>query len=244
MNVVSIKDIYDFKACPARYQLTKAGKVTHKAEKDIVRETVLSVISYYYLQLQDGHIMSKEEIRKRTSRAIANLEDYSLLDPKNKKQRERELKIIKLIDTFYNHEKNVDQKVIAVNLEFLMNFSKTIGVRDSIPLIRKVRENETELVIFKTGRNYVNTFWLETDISISLYAMAFQNMFQKQIDNICVYHIPSSSIYYTKRKPKNYKRLIKSVRLLDEAVEKSGFYTRESMLCESCPARFSCLEHY
>lgn len=244
MIEVDLKNLYDFKNCPARYHLTEMGKVTRKAEKDIVRETFMSVIRYFYLQLQDGYLMTYEELKQRTSRAIANMKDYSLLDPKNKKQRERELMIIKLIQVFYAHEHSLEQKIIGVDTQFKMPFSHEFAIKDSIPLIRKIEDNITELVVFKTGRNYINTFWLETDISISLYAMAYQSLFQKPVDRICVYHVPSETVFITHRKPRSYKRFLRSVNLMKDAIAKDGYYTRESMLCETCPARYACLELY
>lgn len=244
MREVSLKDLYDFKNCPARFHLTNLGKVTHKAEKDIVRETFLSVLRYFYLELQDGHLLTHEEIRQKLSRSIANMEGYSLLDPKSKIQRDRELKLIRLVETFYAHESKVDQRIVSVDTQFRMPFSDKFAIKDEIPLLRKVEDNITELVIFKTGRNYINTFWLETDMSISLYAMAYQSLFRKPIDRICIYHIPSGSIYYTERNQKHYRRFLKSVRIMQKTVEDGGYYTRESMLCESCPARYACLEEY
>lgn len=244
MIEVSLKNLYDFKTCPVRYHLTELGKVTHKAEKDIVRETFMSVLRHFYLQLQDGHLMTYKEMKQKLSRSIANMKDYSLMDPKSKKQRERELQLIKLMNTFYEHESKVEQKVISVDTQFRMPFSDKFAIKDNIPLIRKVEDNITELVIFKIGRNYINTFWLETDMSISLYAMAYQSLFRKPVERICIYHIPSESIYYTERKAKHYKRFIKSVRVMQNVVENGGYYTRESFLCDTCPARYACLEYY
>lgn len=240
---ISIKDLYDFKTCPARYRLTQLGQVTVKAPKDEIRDVFFSLLRYYYLQKEDGIPVTFKEMKAKLSQLLHNTTGFSIFDPKSKDRRDQELKSIKLLTTFFEHEEKVEQKIISVFQEFRMPFNPEFVIKDEIPLIRMV-DGEVELVVFKTGRNYINTFWLETDISISLYAMAYQSLFKKPVDRICVYHIPSASIFYTHRTTKHYKRFLKSVRLMERVVGEGSYYTRESYLCDTCPARMACLQHY
>lgn len=240
---VSIKDLYDFKTCSVRYRLTEIGQVTTKAPKDEIRDVFTSLLRYYYLQKEDGYEVTYKEMKEKLSQLLYNTKGFSVLEPKSKPRREQELKVFKLLNTFFEHEEKVEQKIISVFTEFRMPFSPEFVIKDEIPLIRVV-DNEIELVVFKTGRNYINTFWLETDIAISLYAMAYQSLFKKPIDRICIYHIPSASIYYTHRKTKHYKRFMRSVRVMEKVVKEGAYYPRESYMCDTCPARIACLEHY
>lgn len=238
---VNLKDIYDFRTCTLRYRLKELGEVTVAEKKNENREIFFALLRWYYSELQDGRQIEFKDLSAKLSQILANRSDYSLMAPGGE-QRKREIELIRLMKTFWDYESKLEQKVIGTFIDFRMPFSKDFAVRDQIPLIRQI-DGLHELVIFKIGRNYIDSFWLETDISISLYAMAYQSMFKKKPDRICVYHIPSSSIYYTERKTNHFKRMMKSVTMMEKIIKNGDYFPQESMMCSKCPARFGCLKY-
>lgn len=238
---VSLKDVYDFRSCTLRYRLKELGEVTVAEKKDENREIFFALLRWFYSQLQDGFEVTYKDLSAKLSQILSNRSDYSLMNP-TRVVRQREVEMIKLMQTFWEHESQLEQKVIASFIDFRMPFSSDFVIKDQIPLVRQI-DGLHELVIFKIGRNYVDNFWLETDISISLYAMAYQSMFKKKPDRICVYHIPSKSVYYTERKKNHFRRMLKSINMMEKIIKNGDYFPQESFACGSCPARFGCLKY-
>ena len=244
MNLeITVSDLYAFKSCPLQFKLTKIDKLNKKMrEEDGLHAAIMSTISYFYYKLQDGILLSMDEIKEKFANiwyGKTNL--YDIMHNGNRDKREKELQAIGMLHQFYRQQKHKPDKVIAVNLDFRVPFGPDFSVKGHIPLIRETPRG-MEIVNFKTGNHKYNEFWQRTDMDITLQAMAFESIFKKEADSICIHHLRSGQSFFVERKKKDYQRLYKSITMMKKTIEQGWFYPRESYLCDKCPVQQLCME--
>lgn len=239
--IITMDDVYSFKKCQLRYYLNKVGDVTVK-ERGLSQEYRLfdDLLHYYFEKVQEGDPQNFKQMKEKLSDMIYNKKNYNLLDPDRKKTRRREVKLIELLRTFMEYESEIAQKVVGVGISFTMPFSNNFILQGEIPLVRVI-EGKVEMVIFKITKNPLDTVWAETDFALTAYAMAFEIMFKRKPDIIKIYHLPTKTIYRTKRESRHYKRVKNMMKEMERSIIEKSFYTSESFLCSSCNARYACM---
>jgi CRISPR/Cas system-associated exonuclease Cas4 (RecB family) len=239
----TISDLYMFKSCPLQFKLTKLDRMNQKiGEDDGLYAAMMSTLNYFYYKLQDGVLISMEELKAK----FANIwrgktQLYDIMHNDNKSKREKELQAIHMLHQFHRQQKHQPDQVIAVNLDFRVPFGHDFSVKGHIPLIRETPRG-MEIVNFKIGKHKYNEFWQRTDMDITLQAMAFESIFKKQVDSICIHHLRTGQSFFVERKRQDYQRLYKSIMMMKKTIEQGWFYPRESYLCDKCPVQQLCME--
>lgn len=240
---ITVSDLYDFKACPLRFKFMKIDKVCKEiTSNDGVRESLQSVINYYYFYLKQGQQLPLSSLKEKFSSIWSgNLDLYDIYTGDKRNQRKKELEAIGMLNNFYMKQKYEPDLVIASNLDFRIPFGDNFFIKGNIPVIRETSAG-IEIVVHKMGKHKYDEFWQKTDMGLTLMAMAYESMFKKEIDNIIVHSLHSGSVHYIHRKKEDYKRLTKTVRMVKESIEKKWLYPRETYACEKCPAKNLCME--
>lgn len=240
---ITVSDLYDFKACSLRFKYTKMDKVVKEiTTNDGIRECLQSVLNYYYFHLQSGVQITLNELKEKfSSMWYGHLDIYDIYVGDNRQKRKIELDAIGMLNTFYRQQKWTPDHVLSANLDFRIPFDTDFAVTGNIPVIRDSPRG-VELAIFKMGKHKYDEFWQKTDMGITLNVMAYHSMFKQEIQSVAVHVLRDGSILYVDRKKQDYKRLIKTVNMVKESIEKGWFYPRETMACQKCPARKLCME--
>lgn len=240
---LTVSDLYDFKSCPLRFKLTKMDKVVKEISKnDGIREAIQSVINFYYFHLQQGEQLPLRDLTAKLSQIWNdNIDIYDIYIPDNKVKRKMELDAIGMLNTFYRQQNIKPDYVLSSNQEFRVPFGDNLSVRGNIPVIRDTLRG-VEIAVFKTGNHKYDEFWRRTDMGITLMAMAYQSMYGRQIDSIAIHTLRDGSTHFVQRTKADYKRLIKSVKLVKASIEQGLLFPRETIACGSCPAKQICME--
>ncbi|PVC63347.1 hypothetical protein C2I27_22820 [Priestia megaterium] len=62
---ITVGDLYDFKSCPLRWKYTHLDKVVKKiTTNDGIRESIQSVLNFYYFHLQQGEQLTLTDLKK------------------------------------------------------------------------------------------------------------------------------------------------------------------------------------
>lgn len=242
-HIITLNDLYEFKRCSLRYKLTKIDKVTQKMNSsDGLREAIQSTINYFYYNLQDGKLLSMTEIKEKFGSIwYGDMDLYDIKMNGKPEKRKKELEAIGMLQQLHRRQKYNQDEIVAVNLDFRVPFGKDLIVQDKIPLIRLTNAGY-EIVNFKTGKQKYDEFWQRTDMGITLQAMAFDSMFKRPADRICVENLRTNQTFYVERKRKDYQRLYKSIRMMKKAMDEGWFYPNESFMCNNCPVKNICME--
>ena len=240
---VTISDLYEFKACPLRYKFTKIDKLTKQITmNDGLREAIYSTIRYFYYNLQEGKIISMQELKEKFGSIwYGDLDLYDIKMHSKSQQRKKELDAIDMLYRFYREQKYKPDEVIAVNLDFRVPFGNDFFVKGQIPVIRNTPRGH-EILNFKTGNHKYNEFWQRTDMDLTLQHMAYTSLFKKEVDSICIYNLAKAETIFPKRTKKDYSRLYKTVKMMKKMIEQGWYYPRESYHCDKCPAQNLCME--
>ena len=240
---MTVADLYAFKQCPLRYKLTTMDKLTGQLnENDGIRESLKSTISYYFYERLDGREVGLEKLKEKLGNMwFGDMGLYDIKFDGNTKKREYFLKTVGMLNYFHRQEKYNKDEVVAVNLDFRIPFGEGFFVKGVIPLIRKGARGY-EIVIHKTGRQKYDEFWQNTDMEVTLMAMAFESMFKRPVDSIVIQNLNSAHTFYVHRQKKDYKRLIKTVKMVKKSIDEGWFYPRESYSCDKCPVKNYCME--
>lgn len=243
MIEMTVSDLYAFKQCPLRYKLAHIDKLIRQLSRnDGIRESMKSTISYYFHQRMEGEEPGENELKEKLSNMWFG--EMGLFDIKfndNYKKREEFLKAAGMLNYFYRQEKNNQDKIIAVNLDFRIPFDNGFSIKGVIPLIRK-NTRGYEIVIHKTGRQKYDEFWQNTDMEVTLIAMAFESIFKQPVDSIMVRNLYSAQTFFVYRQKKDYRRLNKTIKMVQKSIEKGWFYPCESYGCAKCPVKKYCTE--
>ncbi len=240
---ITVGDLYDFKACPLRFKLSKMDKVVKEiTSNDGIRESLQSVLNYYYFHLQQGTQVTLTELKEKFSSIwYGNLDIFDIYIPDNRERRKKELEAINMLNIFYRQQKYEPDYVLASNLDFRVPFGDDFYVKGNLPVVRDTPRG-VELAVFKMGKHKYDEFWQKTDMGLTLMAMAYQSMFKQELQSIAVHVLRSGSTHYVERKRKDYQRLIKTVNFVRESIQKGWLYPRETLACGRCPAQKICME--
>lgn len=240
---LTVSDLYDFKSCPLRFKYTKIDKVCKEiTTNDGIRESLQSVLNYYYFHLQGGVQTPLSELKEKFSSIwYGNIDIYDIYIGGKPEQRKKELEAIGMLNMFYRQQEYTPDYVLASNLDFRVPFGGDLFVRGTIPVVRDTPRG-VEIAVHKMGKHKYDEFWQKTDMGLTLIAMAYQSMFKQQINSIAVHSLHDGKIHYVQRKSSDYKRLIKTVNMVKESIEKGWLYPRETFACDKCPAKNLCME--
>lgn len=240
---ITVGDLYEFKACPLRFKYTHLDKVVKEiTSNDGVREALQTVLNYYYFHLQNGVQVTLSELKEKFSSIwYGNLDIYDIYVGDKRQQRKLELEAIGMLNTFYRQQQYVPDHVLSSNLSFRVPFGNDFFVKGTLPVVRDTPRG-VEIAVFKTGKHKYDEFWQKTDMGLTLMAMAYQSMFKQEIQSIAVHILRDGSTVYVDRRKQDYKRLMKTVNMVKESIEKGWFYPRETYGCNKCPAQKLCME--
>lgn len=240
---ITVSDLYEFKSCPLRWKLTHLDKVCKPiTTNDGIRETIQTVLNYYYFHLQNGTQLTISDLKEKFSSIwYKELDLYDIQINSKADQRKKELEAVGMLNTFYRSQKYAPDKVIAANLDFRIPFKDNFFVKGNIPVIRDSPRG-MEIAIFKTGKHKYDEFWQQTDMGLTLMAMAFESMFKQEADSIAVHVLFEGTTHYIQRKRTDYKRLNKTIKMIRESIKQGWMYPRETYACNKCPAKKLCME--
>lgn len=240
---ITVGDLYDFKSCPLRWKYTHLDKVVKKiTTNDGIRESIQSVLNFYYFHLQQGEQLTLTDLKEKFSSIWhGHLDIYDIYLGNRNDKRRKELEAIGMLNTFYRQQKYAPDHVLASNLDFRVPFPDNFYIRGNIPVLRDTPRG-VELAVFKTGKHKYDEFWQQTDMGLTLMSMAYQSMYKQEIDSIAVHLLRDGSTIYVNRKRKDYQRLMKTVNMVRESIDKGWFYPRETFACDKCPAKKLCME--
>lgn len=240
---ITVGDLYDFKSCPLRFKFTKMDKVVKEiTTNDGIREALQSVLNYYYFHLQQGEQVTLTELKEKFSSIwYGNLDIYDIYVGDNRQKRKLELDAIGMLNTFYRQQQYTPDYVLASNVDFRVPFGDHFFVKGNLPVVRDTPRG-VELAIYKMGRHKYDEFWQKTDMGITLMAMAYQSMYKQEIQSIAVHVLRDGSTHYVSRRKQDYKRLMKTVTMVKESIDKGWLYPRETFACNKCPAQGLCME--
>ncbi len=240
---ITVGDLYDFKACPLRFKLSKMDKVVKEiTSNDGIRESLQSVLNYYYFHLQQGSQVPLSELKEKFSSIwYGNLDIFDIYIPDNREKRKKEMEAIGMLNTFYRQQRYEPDFVLASNLDFRVPFGDDFYVRGNLPVVRDTPRG-VELAIFKMGKHKYDEFWQKTDMGLTLMAMAYQSIYKQEIQSIAVHVLRDGSTLYVERKRKDYQRLMKTVNFVKESIKNGWLYPRETLACGKCPAQKLCME--
>lgn len=240
---ITVSDLYEFKACPLRWKLTHIDKVCKPmTANDGIREAIQTVINYYYFHLQSGKQLTITDLKEKFGSIwYGEMDIYDIQMNSKADHRKRELDAIGMLNTFHRTQKRKPDHVIASNLDFRIPFGDDFFIKGQIPVIRDSPRG-VEFAVFKTGTHKYDEFWQKTDMGLSLMAMAFESMFKQEIDSIAIHVLREGSTHFVQRKKQDYKRLLKTVKMVKASIENGWIYPRETYSCSKCPAKNLCME--
>lgn len=244
MMELSVEDLYAYKRCPLQYKWLRIDRIQTDFQMSIqdgFKEAIHTTIRYFYLNLRDGRLLSAESLKKKFQTIWEQKIDlYQIRFDEIRTKRKKELEGIGLILYFHKQQSMFPDDVIDVAVDFHMPFGPDLNIKGTIPLIRSTHRGQ-ELVQFKTADHIQSEFWSKTDMELTLYALAYQSMYQKPPDSIAIYYVKTGTTIFTSRAPVDYQRLYQSIKLLKKGIQEQWFYPRESYSCDQCPVQSLCM---
>jgi DNA helicase-2/ATP-dependent DNA helicase PcrA len=241
VNYLSYSQIQTFDICPLHYKLKYILKIpTAQTSAQSFGTSVHAALRNFYQNIPTNNKIDKTNIRK-----IIN--DTWINDGYSSKAHEKIAldKAEKIITAFLT--KNFDKKNLPLALEYPFNFYlNNVKIAGRIDRIDKAAGNKIEIIDYKTGDNIPTQKKLETDLQLTLYALAANEVknqtLGKEPEDIIL------SLYYLEKDLKltttrSKEQLMEAKELILEKVkeiENSDFTCSGSMFCKTCEYKMLC----
>ena len=225
----TIKQILDYMECPLCYHLKYVKRLPPSKDaliddKNILyQECIQESIRYYYLEHQQGKPptlkemynkfyslwMDKTGTRDRNTIFTRSIEDSG---KHGREERSRYItKGYETIQKFYGENAKKKQAVLAVNHPYTIQLDQSAVVGE-FDLIREVmnpktKRREIEIVNFQTTTRKPDESILQTDLSLTGMAFAFEQMFQTTPDRFIVDFINRKEQVELHHYATDYKRM-------------------------------------
>lgn len=240
---MTAKELYLFKECPLKYHFKVNQKETVEMSRhDKAKEALQATIRFFYFHMIQEKEIEYDQLKKKFSSVFyKNSSGFDITEPKKPNERERDMKYIDMLHKFFMSQKYTPDLVKESQLEYRIPFGHDFFVKGTIPVIRVGQEGE-EIVHHSLSSKKPTDFWLETDMDLTLQAMAYHSIFGEPVDKIIIRHLPSGEVYETRRTKDQYKRVYKTIKMMKKSIENEWFFPRESPLCNTCMVQDLCMK--
>jgi DNA helicase-2/ATP-dependent DNA helicase PcrA len=242
VDYISYSQIQTFDVCPLHYKLKYILKFPSPPSPALSFGITIHALLKTIYQLGFGRQKISEEMLDRLIDEFWRGEGYS--SKAHEQAAKKSAKQILLSYMAHNAQEGRLPEATELSFQFMLNDRlKVLGRFDRID---KLEGNTIEIIDYKTGENVPDERKLNTDLQLSLYALAAtmlnDDLFRKKPEEILLtlYYVEKNkrlSTVRTKEQLEEAKELI--LKKVDE-ITHSDFRCRGGMICENCEYKILC----
>jgi DNA helicase-2/ATP-dependent DNA helicase PcrA len=241
VNYLSYSQMKTFDICPLHYKLKYILKIpTSQTSAQSFGTSVHAALRNFYQNPPINNKVNIDDIKKIISDTWIN-DGYSSKAHEKIALAQAE----KIITAFLT--KDFDKKNLPLALEYPFNFYlNNVKIAGRIDRIDKASGNKIEIIDYKTGDNIPTQKKLETDLQLTLYALAANEVKDKTLGKepeeilLSLYYLEKGLKLTTTR---SKEQLLEARELILEKVkeiENSDFKCSGSMFCKTCEYKILC----
>lgn len=242
MKELNYESIMDYYRCPLLYHLKhNLGLDRDDTESILYQSYIVKVAMYFYFQIMNGKIPSKQKIQDKWYKMWAKdkptVEDILFQQTQHKDSRNKLLSGIKNIGSFYDEEIKMQFTPILVDKEVRIRVGDYM-VEGNIDLIREVKQDEKsssiELTRFTASRYKTTDFLLAHDFKLTFQAYAFNKLFEEKPDALFIKNLRLGKTYITNRSKDEFKRFENTICNVGKSIEEERFHPIIAQHCRYC----------
>jgi DNA helicase-2/ATP-dependent DNA helicase PcrA len=241
INYLSYSQLQTFEICPLHYKLKYILKIpVPQTSSQSFGTSVHAALRSFYQNWQTGNKIKIDDIKKIITDVWIN-DGYS-----SKAHEKQALEKAKKIIIHYLTN-NFDKQNLPLALEYPFSFNLNgIKIAGRMDRIDKIDKNKIEIIDYKTGDNIPSQKELETDLQLTFYALAANEVKDQTLgktpEDILL------SLYYLEKDVKltttrDKEQLIEAKGLILERVKEisnSNFACSGSLFCKNCEYKILC----
>ncbi len=243
MRPLSYSSISTYEQCPLKWKLHYIDRIPEEPKPYFTFGTVMhDVMEYFYVEKENGKIkgprFSAPPLNELLSyyASIWSSEGYE-----SPEQEENYRKLGEKIIEEYRREHSENFTMpIATEHYFMMDVGG-VKVRGYIDRVDKLGPDSVAILDYKTSKNPFSLPYVERSEQLALYQMAFEELHNKRVERLSLYHLRSNMDFSVGRRP---KEMIDSLRdkiiRTAEAIEREEFEPKRSALCAYCDYQRLC----
>lgn len=228
MIKITETQLFDWMNCPALFEMKYVKQLPITAKKQTVSTLLGKVSSYFYIQLLNGKVCSLAELKRKWD-SIA--ETHSL----SQKEVLEGMHEIAKFGNWMGHEQPI---VLDINTPYTIVIGNVEIQGNLLPVFKK--EDGVELVHTDFSKRIPDQRLVDLKLKYTLDAFVYQELYGKPVNGIRVHSVKNDKDLRTTRMQPDFDRLISTVTGIGKAIEAGAYYTRENLLCGSCPALQYC----
>jgi DNA helicase-2/ATP-dependent DNA helicase PcrA len=241
VNYLSYSQLQTFEICPLHYKLKYILKIpTIQTSAQSFGTSVHAALRNFYQAWQSGNKVKIAEVSKIINEVWLN-DGYS-----SKTHAKKALdKATKIISDYLT--KNFNKNNLPVALEYPFNFYlDKVKIAGRIDRIDKLGENKIEIIDYKTGDNIPTQKELETDLQLTFYALAANEVKDQILDKapedilLSLYYLEKDLKLTTARNKEQLKEAKELILEKVKEIEKSDFSCSGSLFCKNCEYKMLC----
>lgn len=241
VNYLSYSQLQTFDVCPLHYKLKYILKIpTAQTSAQSFGTSVHAALRNYYQNWQTGNKLKITDVKKIVDEVWIN-------DGYSSKTHEQQalIRATKIVTAYLS--KNFDKNNLPLALEYPFNFYlDQVKIAGRIDRIDKLDGNKIEIIDYKTGDNVPTPKKLETDLQLTFYALAANEVKDKTLGKapediiLSLYYLEKDLKLTTTR---TQEQLVAAKELIlgkIKEIESSDFKCSGSMLCKNCEYKILC----
>ncbi|MGA2911143.1 MAG: ATP-dependent DNA helicase [Candidatus Levyibacteriota bacterium] len=241
VNYLSYSQLQTFEICPLHYKLKYILKIpTIQTSAQSFGTSVHAALRNFYQAWQSGNKVKIAEVSKIINEVWLN-DGYS-----SKTHAKKALdKATKIISDYLT--KNFNKNNLPVALEYPFNFYlDKVKIAGRIDRIDKLGENKIEIIDYKTGDNIPTQKELETNLQLTFYALAANEVKDQILDKapedilLSLYYLEKDLKLTTARSKEQLKEAKELILEKVKEIEKSDFSCSGSLFCKNCEYKMLC----
>ena len=234
--------IMDFIRCPLLYKFKHVMKIDKKdQEASLYQSALYSVVMYYYYNLMNGTVLSKDKIRnkwyKMWNTDQRSVEDILFKHNGGKRLTNYNLNGIKSLELFYENEMKKTFTPIVVNTEVSLKFGDYIYT-DALDLVRETKIEDKpiiEVVRISSAAHAHRRIMINHDFKTAFQTLAFRHYFETEEDRSIIYDLKLGKEHIIKISDDEFKRIEAIVVGIGDSIAKERFYPIIGQQCRYCP---------
>ncbi len=243
MRPLSHSSISTYEQCPLKWKLHYIDKIPEEPKPYFTFGSVMhDVMEYFYVEKENGKIKGPRFSAPPVNELLAYYDSIWSSEGYESPEQEENYRQLgeKIIKEYHEQHARNFTMPIATEHYFIIDIDG-VKVRGYIDRVDKLSPDSVRILDYKTTRDPFRIPYVKKDEQLALYQMAFEELHNKRVERLSLYHLRSNMDFSVGRRPERMIRALrKKILRVADAIEKEEFEPKKSNLCPYCDYQHLC----
>ncbi len=243
MRPLSYSSISTYEQCPLKWKFHYIDKLPEEPKPYFSFGTVMhDVMEFFYMEKEGGKIKGPRFDAPSVDELLAYYRSVWLSEGYENSEQEENYRALgeRIIREYHSEHAGNFRMPIATEHGFMLEV-RGIKVRGFIDRVDKLGPESVAILDYKTSKNAFTIPYVKSNKQLALYQMAFEELHNKRVERLSLYHLRSNMDFSVGRRPDSMISALKDeIAEVADAIEGENFEPKRSWLCDYCDYQRFC----